>query len=302
MTNEKSMKEEVPPGIVAFMQDDGKLNQQNPNAIYREWVYANIAEESAIHTISVDGKEWSVGDSFWFGGPVHKIESFKYYDGHWFANGSFNVAGISSLPHRNWETMARKLASHLAKLLDVCPRQDRTLASRADGNNVLYEFEKFKQSLPSTPPQEAREAGEKTLTIDQLRPLFQEARRSDIKTQFEYYTAGYYLARSLHAEQQSTRAVTGEEKDLEFKHLAGITAMGQMTDNPALHGCVEWVLQEYFKLHPECISEDLRPLWMEQIATLKASSKQLYEALKDVIDNINRFSALAAYEKFLFTI
>lgn len=81
-TNEQAGKEEVPPGIVAFKQKSGRVDRIDTDN-YRRWVsdYLNDPEPT-IHTISVDGKEWSVGEWIIFRGRQEQIISFEFSEGH----------------------------------------------------------------------------------------------------------------------------------------------------------------------------------------------------------------------------
>lgn len=91
---EKEMKDEsqqqVPPGIVAFKKD-GTIRHKHPTSEgfpYDEWVrYMLESETGTIHTISVDGIEYSVGETVLYDGDSHdfevKITSFKWANGMW---------------------------------------------------------------------------------------------------------------------------------------------------------------------------------------------------------------------------
>lgn len=61
-----------------------------------------------------------------------------------------------------------------------------------------------------------------------------------------------------HKKQSKSQLKSAQVSEIEFKHLAGITALGEMGDN-ALHACVKIVLDAYFKLHPELLEEPLTP-------------------------------------------
>jgi hypothetical protein len=105
-------EQKVPPGIIRFATKQGTLYFQYPHSDYDNWVNFHLTEGSTIHTISVDGKEWSVWDEFtWFGSSVNKVESFEYREDRWFANGAFDVEYISKLQpqKKDWDPRTKMI-------------------------------------------------------------------------------------------------------------------------------------------------------------------------------------------------
>jgi hypothetical protein len=80
-TYEPVYEEEVLPGIVSFKASGGRIFPFNEeNISYEEYVesYTNC-RDITIHTISVDGVEWSVGEKVHIlGSKEYTIDSFKW--------------------------------------------------------------------------------------------------------------------------------------------------------------------------------------------------------------------------------
>jgi hypothetical protein len=106
---------QIPPGIVAFKRSDAGnisewLNAENQYH-YNDWVKMHFGYKDTIHTISVDGKQWSVGDEIESQFNRYIIQSFNW-DSRlkaWYFVGK----GIGSAPkYVNWKiTDLTKLTS-----------------------------------------------------------------------------------------------------------------------------------------------------------------------------------------------
>lgn len=77
-------QQQVPPGILAFKRNDGQIRAFNhPDPIdYAYWFKVNIDLGNTIHTISVENKEWSVGDETSYG----KILRLIWHNDVWIAD------------------------------------------------------------------------------------------------------------------------------------------------------------------------------------------------------------------------
>ena len=76
----------IPPGIIAFIDRNGTIRKVNTSD-YSLWVHGEFFLGSIIHTISVNGAEWSVGD--WYhhcDNRNHQIESFEWRGTTWKFN------------------------------------------------------------------------------------------------------------------------------------------------------------------------------------------------------------------------
>ena len=100
---------EVPPGIVAFKDPHENANgfihlKINSDRDYEDWVLVNQKFQNTIHTIQVDGKQFSVGDVVYnkiYSGSV-TITSFEWRSCKWvcyyaneYGTGCINVGDVS---------------------------------------------------------------------------------------------------------------------------------------------------------------------------------------------------------------
>lgn len=107
-TNES--QQQVPPGIVRFKTKEGTLYFQYPHSDYDNWVRFHLTEGSTIHTISVDGKEWSVEEDVDcnMGGGI--IKELRYIEGNWVAfmevhhNGTTQLNRVSNIRKKSKPT------------------------------------------------------------------------------------------------------------------------------------------------------------------------------------------------------
>lgn len=70
----------VPPGIISFLNTIGTECSRPSSISYESWVRGHLFNDpkSTIHTILVDGVEWSVGEKVKIQNETHIIDSFNW--------------------------------------------------------------------------------------------------------------------------------------------------------------------------------------------------------------------------------
>jgi hypothetical protein len=80
LNNIKEPDPVIPPGVKIFTNKGGSLWYYDPYKTYENWVKYHLDMKHIIHTISVNGTEWSVDEWYNHGGKEHyQIKAF-YWD------------------------------------------------------------------------------------------------------------------------------------------------------------------------------------------------------------------------------